>query len=184
MEAVAFMKAWGGVIAAGMSAVSAISGAQQQKSAAKYNQKIANQQAVAAQQEAAANADKQRRAASKTIGSMQATYAASGVTLEGSPLEVLEQSARNAKLDELNILWSGDTRAQGYRATANLEGARASNAMTSGYMSAAGSLFSASSKFADSGSATSAGSAGGSVDTSYKPANLSLGQGVRLQRIE
>jgi hypothetical protein len=101
--------------------------------------------------------------------------------LEGSPLEVLEQSARNAKLDELNILWSGDTRAQGYRATANLEGARASNAMTSGYLSAAGSLFSASSKFAGSGSATSAES---SVDTSYKPANLSLGQGVRLQRIE
>jgi len=188
-----FMSSYGGYISAAMSAVSAISGAQQQKQAAKYNQKIANQQAVAAQQEAAANADKQRRAASKTIGSMQASYAASGVTLEGSPLEVLEQSARNAKLDELNILWSGDTRAQGYRATANLEGARASNAMTSGYLSAAGSsmtsgylsaagsLFSASSKFAGSGSATSAES---SVDTSYKPANLSLGQGVRLQRIE
>lgn len=176
-----FMSSYGGYISAAMSAVSAISGAQQQKQAAKYNQKIANQQAVAAQKEAAANADKQRRAASETIGSMQASYAASGVTLEGSPLEVLEQSARNAKLDELNIRWSGDTRAQGYRATANLEGARASNAMTSGYLSAAGSLFSASSKFAGSGSATSAGS---SVDTSYKPANLSLGQGVRLQRIE
>lgn len=172
---------WVQIAMAVISAVSAMSKANQEKQAAKYNEKVANQQAVSAQQEAAANADKQRRAASKTIGSMQASYAASGVTLEGSPLEILEQSARNAKLDELNILWSGETRAQGYRATANLENARASNAMTSGYLSAAGSLFSASSKFADSGSSTSAGS---SVDTSYKPANLSLGQGVRLQRIE
>jgi hypothetical protein len=178
-----FMSSYGGYISAAMSAVSAISGAQQQKQAAKYNQKIANQQAVAAQQEAAANADKQRRAASKTIGSMQASYAASGVTLEGSPLEVLEQSARNAKLDELNILWSGDTRAQGYRATANLEGARASNAMTSGYLSGAGNALFLAGRYGSYGGSTTTSSSS-YEDTSYTPSNLSLGQGVRLQRIE
>lgn len=139
MEAVAFISQWGGVISAGMSAVSAISGASQQKSAAKYNQKVAENQAISARQEAAANADMQRRKSAKTIGSMQAAYGASGVTSEGSPIEVLEESARNAELDRLSILWSGETRAMGYEATAKLEKNRASNAMASGLLSAAGS---------------------------------------------
>ncbi len=180
----AFMSSYGGYIAAAVAAASAISSAQQQKASAKYNEKVANQQAVAAQQEAAANAERQRRVAQKNIGSMQATYAASGVSLEGSPLEVLEQSARNAELDRLNILWSGETRSQGYRATAGLEGARASNASTSGYLSAAGSLLSASGQMARGGSSPTTATTQNIGDISYKPADFSLGQGVRLQRIE
>lgn len=180
----AFMSSYGGYIAAAVAAASAVSSAQQQKAASKYNEKVANQQAVAAQQEAAANADRQRRVAQKQIGSMQATYAASGVSLEGSPLEVLEQSARNAELDRLNILWSGQTRAQGYQATANLERARGKNAETSGYLSAAGSLFGASSNFAKQGASTSSPSGGSMEPMDYQSPDYSLGQGVRLQRIE
>lgn len=135
----AFMAAYGGYIAAAMSAVSAISQASQQKDAAKYNEKLAENQAIGARQEAAAAADRQHRQSAKTIGSMQATYAASGVGLEGSPLEVLEESARNAELDRLTILWNGEGRAQGYQNTAELERSRGKNAMASGYLSAAGS---------------------------------------------
>ena len=169
------MSGWTAAITAAIGAVSAISQAQQQKSAAKYNEKVANQQAVATQQAAAANADKTRRAAQKQIGSMEATYAASGVSLEGSPLEVLEQSSRNAKLDELNILWSGQTSARGYQDTANLEKSKAANAMSSGYMSAAGSLFGASSSFAKTPT--------GGVDAYSKNVNDSFSR-MTMQRIE
>jgi hypothetical protein len=137
----AFMAAYGGYISAAMSAVSAVSQAQQQKSAAKYNQKVAENQAIAARQQAASNAEMQRRSSAKKIGSMQAAYAASGVSLEGSALDVLEESARNAELDRQNILYGGELRAMGSESTAALEKSRGDNAMSSGYLSAAGSLF-------------------------------------------
>jgi hypothetical protein len=117
---------------------SSIGQAQQAKSAANYNAKVAENQAISARQEAAANADMQRRRSAKTLGSMQANYAASGVTLEGSPLEILEQSARESELDRQTILWSGESRAAGYEATADLERTRGKNAMASGMLSAAG----------------------------------------------
>lgn len=134
------MSGWTAAIVAAVGVVSSLSQAQQQKSAAKYNEKLAENQAIGARQEAAAAADRQQRQSAKTIGSMQATYAASGVGLEGSPLEVLEESARNAELDRLTILWNGEGRAQGYQNTAELERSRGKNAMASGYLSAAGSV--------------------------------------------
>ena len=157
--ALVFAQTWGGVIAAGMSVVSAISGAQQQKQAAKYNEKVANQQAQSARDVAAANAGAQRKRSAKTIGTMQAQYAASGVSVEGSPLDVLEQSARDAELDYQNILYGGELSALGHQNTANLERSRGKNAMASGYASAAGSLF--------AGAASYAGSSGAPESSGY-----------------
>ena len=134
------MSGWTAAIVAAVGVVSSLSQAQQQKSAAKYNEKLAENQAIGARQEAAAAADRQQRQSAKTIGTMQASYAASGVSTEGSPLEVLEESARNAELDRLTILWNGEGRAQGYQNTAELERSRGKNAMASGYLSAAGSV--------------------------------------------
>lgn len=156
-----------GILSAAFSVVSSIGQASQQKQAAKYNQKIAENQAIGARQEAAASADRQRRNASKTIGSMQASYAASGVALEGSPLEVLEESARNAELDRLSILWNGESRAQGAMNTASLEKARGKNAMASGYLSAAGSAFKG---FASAYTPSGGGDTTSSVSTSSSDA--------------
>lgn len=161
MEAVAFMKVWGGLISAGLSAVSAISSANQQKAASKYNAKVAENQAIAARQQAGANAEMQRRSSEKKIGSMQASYAASGVSIEGSALDILEESARNAEMDRQNILYGGELRAIGSEGTAMLEKSQGANAQTSGYLSAAGSLFKAgASSYASSGGSGSGGSGG------------------------
>lgn len=134
------------MIGAGVSAVSAISSASQQKSAAEYNAKVAENQAIATRQQAEANAQMQERQSRLKIGKMQSTYAASGITSEGSPMEILEQSAREAELDRMNILWRGETGATGLENTATLDKYKAGNAMTSGYLSAAGSIFSGASK--------------------------------------
>lgn len=139
---VAFVAANIGTIATVVSVAGSLMQASQQKKAADYNAQMAQQQSVAAQQQAAAQADTQRRRAQRQIGSMEASYAASGLSLEGSPLEVLEQSARDAELDRQNILYGGSLRSTGYQNTASLESAKGQNAMTSGFLRAGSTLLS------------------------------------------
>lgn len=122
------------------SVVGAISSANSEAAAYKYNAKIAERNAVISRQQAAADVDRQRRIADKAIGGIKASYAASGVTMEGTPLDIVEESAAQAKLDELNIKYNGELQAMGFENSAALDRARASNAKTSGYMAAGSSL--------------------------------------------
>jgi hypothetical protein len=78
--------------------------------------KAADQAADQAKQAARENARRQSIEARKRIGLMRANYGASGVTIEGSPLDVLEESAANAELDKLTILHGGSVEAGRYRA--------------------------------------------------------------------
>lgn len=56
----------------------------------------------------------QRVMARRAIGSMAANYAASGITREGSVLDVLSDSVATAEMDSLNIRRKGDLAYQGY----------------------------------------------------------------------
>jgi hypothetical protein len=123
-----------------MSLFGALSGGQQANSAAKYNAAVANNNAIADRQQAAANAADQQRKARIQIGSMRAGYGASGVGLEGSPMDVLEQSAAMAELDRQNILYGGEVRARGYESTAGLELMQGKNAVKGSIFSAGSSL--------------------------------------------
>lgn len=139
----AFMAVYGGYIAAAgaaLSAVSAINQGQQAKDAAKYNAQLANNNAIAAQQQAAANAAAQSRKSRIQIGAMRAGYGAAGVGMEGSPMDVLEQSASMAELDRQNVLYGGAIRSQGYQSTAGLEMMRGDAAQTGSYFSAGSAL--------------------------------------------
>jgi hypothetical protein len=127
-------------IGTAVSVVGALSQGQQAKSAADYNAAVANNNAIAARQQADANAAAQQRKARLQIGSMRAGYGASGVSLEGSPLDVLEQSASMAELDRQNILYGGALKAQGYEATAGLELMRGDAAVTGSYFNAGSAL--------------------------------------------
>lgn len=127
-------------IGTAVSVVGAFSQGRQSSDAAKYNAKLAEQNAVTARQQGAAQQEQQRKMAEKKIGSMAAAYSASGVSYEGSPLDVLAESAGNAELDYQTIKYNTELRAMGYNNTASLERSKASNAMTSGYMNAASSM--------------------------------------------
>lgn len=133
-------------IGTAFSVIGALNQGQQAKSAAEYNAAVANNNAIAARQQAAANAAAQQRKARLQIGSMRAGYGASGVGLEGSPLDVLEQSAAMAELDRQNILYGGTLRSQGYQATAGLELMRGDAAETGSYLSAGSALLSGAAK--------------------------------------
>lgn len=78
--------------------------------------KAANDAADQAKQAARENARRQSIEARKRIGLMRANYGASGVAIEGSALDVLEESAANAELDRLTILHGGTLDANRYKA--------------------------------------------------------------------
>lgn len=135
---------------------------QQAKQAAEYNAAVARNNAIAARQQAAANAAAQERKSRQQIGAMRAAYGASGVGLEGSPIDVLENSAAMAELDRQNILYAGTLKAQGYESTAGQELMRGENAVTSSYFAAGSALLSGMGKsgaFSDSGNYAPVGDA-------------------------
>jgi len=96
--------------------------ARQERAWHAYNAEIARRQAIEAEQKALADAAQQRRQARQQLARMRAAYGASGVMMsEGSPLLQLEQAARDAQADVLNILRSGQIMAGQARSQAQLD---------------------------------------------------------------
>ncbi|MBS4046572.1 MAG: hypothetical protein KG075_09550 [Alphaproteobacteria bacterium] len=102
--------------------------------ASKQNAELADQQALISRQQADADAVLQQRRARKVIGNMRANYGASGLTMEGSPLDVLEESVSNAEMDRQTILYRGNLRAMGFENTAAQYRARAKNMRNAAYL--------------------------------------------------
>jgi hypothetical protein len=125
-----------------MSAVGAINQGNSAKAAADYNAQVAEQNAELSRQQGIEEERRTRIMAKKQLGDMRANYGASGITLEGSPLDILEESAAAAELDALTVRHAGDSRAIGYRNEAAQERFSGRQARTSGYFSASGSLLS------------------------------------------
>lgn len=134
-------------IALAFTVVSTISQAQAAKKEANYNAAISERNAGIARDQAAADAEAQGRFARQKIGAARAAYGASGVTQEGSPIDVLAMSAANAELDRQNILYKGELRATGYQDTANLDRMRGSSAVKRGYGEAASSILTGAGKY-------------------------------------
>ncbi|TXG77625.1 hypothetical protein E6Q11_02530 [Candidatus Dojkabacteria bacterium] len=108
--------------------------------AGQYNADM-NQRAADQTRATAAEEERRLRIQSrKQLGDIRANYGASGVGLEGSALDVLEESASNAELDALTVRHAGETRARAFEAQANLERFRGRNARTAGYLGAATTL--------------------------------------------
>lgn len=128
------------VASTAVSAIGAISQGNAQASANRYNAQMADQNAIASQQQAEASAAIQKEQSRKAIGASVAAYGASGFTTEGTPLDILANSASTAERDRQNILYKGQLQAAGYQSQAELDRASASNAERQGYMSAAGIL--------------------------------------------
>lgn len=105
--------------------------------ASKYNAQLARQNALwekQSSQEEARMANVQGR---KVLGEMKASYGVSGVTLEGSAFDVLQESAIAAKLDELNIKVQGARRVKALEQGAALTEFEGKAARTVGYIKGA-----------------------------------------------
>lgn len=123
--------------AAVVSTIGAIQQASAASSADKYNAAIATQNAQIATDQANTQLAQQQQDAVRKFGSIKAGYGASGVTSDGSPMDVLADSFTQSEMDANTIIYNGKLRAAGYTNTASLDTASASNAMTAGYTKAA-----------------------------------------------
>lgn len=135
------------LISAAIGALGAIQEARASSAASEFNAKIADNNAIIAEQNAAADEGGQRRSASRQAASSRAAIAAAGVTLEGSPLEVLEDQALEAELDALNIRYGGRLQAGNYRSQAQLDRSAARSAKTQGFLSAGSTLLKGAAQF-------------------------------------
>jgi hypothetical protein len=136
----AMIAAGAAVASTAVSAVGAIQQGKAAQASAKFNADMMSRNAQIARQQAAAEEEKHRRLTYMRQGAARAAYGASGVSIEGSPLDILEQSAAQEELDALNIRYRGEIGAQSAEGQADLSLMRGESAMSAGYMGAGSSI--------------------------------------------
>ena len=117
-----------------------------QKQAYDFNANIAEQNARQSELIGAQEERHQRIMGRKALGQMRSAYGASGVTMEGSPMEVLAESAANAELDALNVAYARKSQAVNFRNEARAGRFAGSQAQIAGRIGAAASLMSGAEK--------------------------------------
>lgn len=147
-----------------MGAYSAIQQGQQQSAMFKYQAQIDKNNAVMADrqaEDALARGQEEERKHRIKIGLLKGSqinaFASNGVTVDsGTPLDVLGDTAEAGELEALTIRNNADREEWGYRVqgsnyrnSASMQTAGASNAMSSGYTSAVGTVLSGAGTVAD-----------------------------------
>lgn len=127
-----------------MQAIGAIQQGTAAKNAGDFNAAILNQNAVTERQMAGEREEAQRRTARRVLGSQRAALAQSGIGLDGSAADVMQQSAANAELDALTTRYEGELRSRGMETQARLERYQGKAAKKASYFEAAGSILSGS----------------------------------------
>lgn len=135
------------IVAAVVTAYSAVRSGQAQSAAADYNKKVAQQNAAAMDQQSQAAREQQHQDLMRKLGLMQANYGASGVDpTTGSPLDVFADSVQKGTLDDLTTKYNYQMKALGYQNSATLDSFQSDQASTSGYLNGASALLGGASK--------------------------------------
>lgn len=130
-----------------ISAVGAISNANAQSNAARYNSQVAQRDAQIGVDQGNAQAAIQARQARSQMDLARAQYGASGVDVNaGSPLDVMQASAMNASLDNATIKYNAKIKAFGYGNEATAYDYQAGAATQKGYWGAGSDILSGGSK--------------------------------------
>ena len=123
-----------------VSAVGAIQQGNAAKKAGAFNAAVAENNAIAARQTAKANADREERLGRKRMGSLSANIGASGITKEGTALDVMEDLSKENALAVLDIIHAGELDALGFANNANIARMSGDAAQTTGFLKAGGAL--------------------------------------------
>ena len=123
--------------AAGVKAFGSVMQGESQARSEEFNSAIATQNAAIARQQGVAAVQAQQRDAARKIGSMVASYGASGVqTDSGSPVDVLADSAAMATLDRLTLKYNYELKGAGFENQAAMDNMSAKSARTAGVLNA------------------------------------------------
>ncbi len=118
------------------SAAGQLYGASAQSASYKSQAAYADRQAEMTQQKGAYDANQQARQNDRQLASMRADYLNSGIALSGSAVDVLQDSATQASLDEQAIRYGSQVQSDNYRFQAGLARSNARSAQIGGYMGA------------------------------------------------
>lgn len=130
----------GSLAFSGLEAVGAIVKGNAQARAAETNASIAEAQARQIQLTAAEDERRQRTDTQRRIGAAEASRGASGVALEGSPMEVFDDATAEGELAALDIRYRGLMGARQQQQQAAMDRAQASSIRSGAFWSAAGTL--------------------------------------------
>lgn len=124
------------LLGAGISAAGSIASASAQSASYKAQAAYADRQAQMAAEKGNYDAAIQARSNDRQLASMRGQYLSGGVALSGSALDVLQESATEASLDEQAIRYGAQVQSDNYRFQSGLARSNAKIAMTGGYMGA------------------------------------------------
>jgi len=138
---------WVNVAYIAVAAISAAAGGyatydsgQQRKKESRYQADVAAENALAEKDKAKYDAKMHRENVQRVLASQRALYGKSGLTGEGSPLLVMEESAKQGEMDALAIRYGGDIRASQQRSASNLYRMQGKNAARAGNIGAGSTL--------------------------------------------
>ena len=133
------------VIAAGAGVYSADQQRRAGNQQADYNAAVAEEDAKAAKAKAEYDEKAHRENVRKILATQRALYGKSGLSMEGSPLLVMEDTEKQGELDALAIRYGGDVASARARSEANvakMTGRNNAYAAKAGYMQAGSTLLS------------------------------------------
>lgn len=125
-----------GIIGGVVGAIGSMVSAQGQAQAANDQAAIYARQAAAERAQAEFNAGQTRSKAIKIISQQRTGFLGSGLSLEGSPMDVLADSTRQSELDVAAIRYNGEIKAQNFEMQAQAYRNKAENARTAGVFGA------------------------------------------------
>jgi hypothetical protein len=119
-----------------LAATQTVMQASNQAKMARYNAQVAEQNAAAAQRQAEADAARQERQVQRQLAKRRTAVSAGGVSLEGSPLDLMEDLAMEGQLDVLGIRQRGLSDARQFSISASRSQFEARTAMQEGLLGA------------------------------------------------
>jgi len=129
-----------GMLGTGMSAMGQMQAGKQSAAASRYNAQLAIQQADATRTSGKLAEYQQNKRDAQVIGMQRAVSAKSGVSFTGSPIMVLKDSLANANLNMMVNRYNTEVEARSYESQAKIDRRMASNAESSGMMSAGATI--------------------------------------------
>lgn len=123
-----------------LSTVGALSSANSEANAAKFNSRVEDVQAKQANDQGAYRAGLEAKKTIQDVATQQAGSAQSGMESSGSVLDILHQTTSQGHLDAMTAIYNGDVNATSFRNDAMLSRKRANAATTAGYFKAGSTI--------------------------------------------
>jgi hypothetical protein len=131
-----------GAIGTGVAVYGQVEAAQTAKKMGEYNAKLAESQAAQIDLDSRESVKRRREQNRRFLGTQRTAYAKSGVTIEGSPLEVMAETAGILELEALDASRQATQQTRALRAQGAYDRQVGSNQARAAYIGAGSSLLS------------------------------------------